>query len=329
MQNLDKEKLVDPVSIIKDDEGKPIKVMNWHGYYVRLGSNKSPFFYNEIQNRRNKNKSNIIVITGSPGEGKTYCAIRLAEVFDPHFDPELQIIFTRPQLLHVIGEKSPLKRGQVIIIDEAHYGMGSRRWMETVQKDLMDALASVRSRGFIILIVSLHIDMLDKIVRKYVLSFMIHMEDRGVGIVYRLYTPRFARELYKTRLGKLKLRLPQAEYCDHPDCLTCKYVTGECETTRAIYERNKKAFIDNASKLAEARAIEREQMVVRINKEKVVQELLAEGEKVELNLRGRVDKAYLYMFIEKRYEVKPGNNLLRLISGLYNLEKTKKTKKPL
>ena len=144
MQNLDKEKLVDPVSIIKDDEGNPIRVMNWHGYYVRLGSNKSPFFYNEIENRRNKNKSNIIVITGSPGEGKTYCAIRLAEIFDSKFDPELQIIFTRPQLLHVIGEKSTLKRGQVIVIDEAHYGMGSRSLMETVKKDLMDALASER-----------------------------------------------------------------------------------------------------------------------------------------------------------------------------------------
>lgn len=327
MQSLDKDIPGDQISIIKDDEGNPIKVMNWHGYYVQIGANKSPYFFNEIQNRRNKNKSNIILITGSPGEGKTYCGIRLAEIFDPHFDPELQIIFTRPQLLHVIGEKSPLKRGQIIVIDEAHYGLGSRRWMESVQKDLMDALASVRSRGFIIIIVSLHIDMLDKIVRKYVLSFMIHMEDRGEGVVYRLYTPRFAKELYKNRLGKIRLMLPQAELCNHPDCLTCKYVTGECETTRAIYERNKKAFVDNASKLAEERARERELMVVRINKEKVVQELLAEGDNVKLNLRGRVDKAYLYTFIEKRYEVKPGNNLLRLISGLYNLETTKKTRK--
>lgn len=216
------------ISIIEDEEGKPIKVMNWHGYYVEIGAHKGPFFFNEIQNRRNKNKSNIIVVTGPPGEGKTYCAIRLAEIFDPHFDPNTQIIFTRPQLLHVIGEKSPLKRGQVIIIDEAHYGMGSRRWMEAVQKDLMDALASVRSRGFIIMIVALHIEMLDIIVRKYVLSFMIHMEDRGVGVAYRLYTPRFAKELYKTRLGKIRLMLPNAELCDYPDCLTCEYLYKGC-----------------------------------------------------------------------------------------------------
>jgi len=128
-----------------EHEGKIKKVMNWHNYAVEVGSFKSPFFFNEIQARRYKNKSNIIIITGSPGDGKTYCGIRLCEIFDPKFDPYTQIVFTRPQLLHIIGEKSPLKRGQVILIDEAHYQMGSRRWMESVQKDLMDALASVRS----------------------------------------------------------------------------------------------------------------------------------------------------------------------------------------
>lgn len=304
------------------------QVMNWHGYYVETGLQKSPFFFNEIERRRNKNKSNIIIITGSPGEGKTYFGIRLAEIFDSKFNPEQQIVFERSHLLQVIGEKSPLKRGQVIVIDEAHYGLGSRRWMESVQKDLMDALASVRSRGYIIIIISLHIDMLDVIVRKYVLSFMIHMEDRGEGVVYRLYTPRFAKELYKIRLGKVKLVLPNAELCNHPDCLTCDYVSKDCMTTRAIYERRKKAFVDSASKQAQARAQERERQQIRLDRELVVQDLLAEGENVTLNQRGRLDKAYLYLYIETKYGVKAGNNQLRLISGLYNMKKPKETSEP-
>ena len=306
--------------------GKKVRVMLWHGYYVQVGGYKSPFFFNEIQSRRNQNKSNIIIITGSPGEGKTYFGIRLGEIFDPKFNPEMQIIFTRPALLRVIGEKSPLKRGQVIVIDEAHYGLGSRRWMESVQKDLMDALASVRSRGFIIIIISLHIDMLDKVVRKYVLSFMIHMEDRGKGIVYRLYTPRFAKELYKIRLGTVKLKLPHAEYCEHPSCLTCEY-RDRCMTNRAIYERNKKAFVDNASKQAEARAEEREQQAIRIPVKKVVQDLIAEGNNVKITPRGVVDIGWLQSWYEEKYGTPVGRSKSRTIGTRYIYEKSKESQK--
>jgi len=306
-------------------DGRKVEVTNWHGYYVEAGSHKSPFFFNEIENRRNNNKSNIIIITGSPGEGKTYFGMRLCEIFDPKFDSDKQIIFTRPQLLHIIGENSPLKRGQVILIDEAHYGMGSRRWMESVQKDLMDALASVRSRGFIIMIVSLHIDMLDVIVRKYVLSFMIHVEDRGKGVVYRLYTPRFAKELYKTRLGTVELMLPHAEHCQHPSCLACEH-RGICMTTRAIYERNKKAFVDNASKLAEARAEEKASMQSRTTKNFKVQLLLEHWDELDINSRGNISMESGYILIEKYTKETLGHNQLRLILKLAQAKRTKNVK---
>lgn len=296
-------------------EGKQVKVMNWQGYNVQSGSYRTPFFFNEIEERRDKNKSNIIIITGSPGEGKTYSGIRLSEIFDKRFDPVTQIIFSRPQLLHVIGEKSPLKRGQVILIDEAHYGMGSRRWMENVQKDLMDALASVRSRGFIIIIVCLHIEMLDIIIRKYVLSFMIHMEDRGLSVVYRLYTPRFAKELYKERLGKMSLQLPNAELCDYPDCLECKH-RFICMTTRAIYERRKKAFVDEASKQAEARANERE-LKQRLPSDKEMDQTLL-NKIAELEKKKRGDREYyvlasIQMVIEKYHKATPGINKAKML----------------
>ena len=293
-------------SIIEVD-GKKVKVMDWHGYYIEVGANKSPFFLNEIQHRRNKQKANIMIITGSAGEGKTYFAIRLAEILDPKFDAETQIIFSRPELLHAIGEQSPFKRGQVIIIDEAHYGLGSRRWMESVQKDLMDALASVRSRGFIIIIVALHIDMLDVIVRKYVLNYMIHMEDRGVGVAYRLYTPRFAKELYKTRMGTIKLNLPQVELCAYPSCLACEY-RDKCQTTRAIYERRKKAFVDEASKIAELRAEEIKQKQIKVS-DKICVEKLYECEKeLEWTSRGNVEVATIQLILEREFGITTGIN---------------------
>ena len=307
------------IHTIKDENGNNIQVMDWHGWYIRVGMGKSPFFLNELENRRNNQKSNIIIVTGSPGVGKTYFAIRLCEMLDSKFNPNTQIVFSRPQLLHLIGEKSPLKRGQVIVIDEAHYQMGSRRWMESVQKDLMDALASVRSRGYVVIIVCLHIEMLDVIVRKYVLSFMVHIEDRGVGVAYRLYTPRFAKELFKVRLGTVYLQLPDAERCEAPDCLSCQY-RDRCLTTRAIYERRKKSFVDEASKQAEARAMEREEKQIKLSNNDYVQAMEKGWESLRKTSKDNVELASMQVLFTKLDMKVPGQGRCKIIRDIFKFQ---------
>ena len=231
-------------------------IQNWNGFKVPSGC---VGFLDIIDARRKKNQSCMIIITGDPGGGKTYAALRLGEIFDSRFLVKLtpydepgdsQVTFGRKQLMHLIGNDTPLQREQVIVIDEAQFAMGSRRWYEDVQKDLIEQIEAVRSRGFVIIIVSLHLNLLDNIIRRYVLTFMIHMEDRGRGIIYRLYTPRFESEMRKKRIGQLKLNLPNYEICKHPDCLRCPYLypedpAKECILLRATYERSKKAFIGN------------------------------------------------------------------------------------
>lgn len=168
--------------------------------------------------------------------------------------------------MHLFGKDSPLKRRAVIIIDEAHYSAGARSWYETVQKDLMNSIAAIRSKGYMIVIISLHLDMLDKIIRKFVLSYMIHMEKRGVGTVYRLYTPRFESEMHKYRLGQVVLKLPEYESCPHKDCLECEFLHSDdpCIISRAIYERRKKEFIDSKIDISQKKQEE------KLKKEKVL-----------------------------------------------------------
>ena len=55
-------------------------------------------------------------------------AIIGTEIFDKKFNPVIQIIFYREQLLDIISKKVKLKRGQVIILDEAHMSAGARHW---------------------------------------------------------------------------------------------------------------------------------------------------------------------------------------------------------
>ena len=162
------------------------KVLNWHGYKVLSGHGKSSHILDEIQYRRNTLKQIMIIIVGAPGEGKSYYALRLAEVLDKKFNPFLQIVFDRTHLLWLIGADSPLKMGQVIVIDEAQFIAGARRWYEDIQKDVMEHIEAIRSKGFVVLIVALHINLLDKVIRKYVLSHMMKMNERGSATVYHL-----------------------------------------------------------------------------------------------------------------------------------------------
>jgi len=236
-----------------------LKIMDWNGTMVAFGPGYAPRFLDIIASRRKTGKSNILVVTGSPGEGKSWFGARLGEIFDDKFDPYLQIPFTREHLLWLIGENSPLKEGQVILIDEAHFGMGARRWHDSVQQDLMDQIAAVRSKGYIIIIIVLHLDMIDKIVRKFVLSFMLHMEDRGHATAYRLYTPRFQNEMHRKRIGAVRLQVPDPDLCEHPGCLRCKFLKdGTCLTSRAVYERRKRTFVDDMAAQAKKRAEEKD-----------------------------------------------------------------------
>ena len=221
--------------------------INWRGFEVVVGPGKAPYFLDEIEARRTENESNMILIAGPPGRGKSYFALKLAQIFDKKFNVDEQVCFDRLHLLHLISAETPLKYGQVILVDEAQFMAGRRHWYEEIQKDLMDNLEAVRSKGFIIIIVALHLHILDIILQKYVLSFMVYMERRGEGTVYSLFTPRFSTEMFRKRLGLLKLDLPDSDRCGHDDCIRCK-LREECSTDRAIYERKKRMFLAEMTK---------------------------------------------------------------------------------
>ena len=174
------------------------------------------------------------------------------------------VVFSRDQLLYLLSESSPLKRGSCIIIDEAAYSIGARRWYESTQKDLMEAIESIRSRGYVIIIVSLHPSLLDVVIRKFMVNFLIVVEDRGKCTVYHQYMLRFLDELHRSKFLTLTLQMPGYESCSSPTCLTCKHRTY-CHNIRAVYERAKAKFVLGMTESARNSAeIDAEKMVKRI-----------------------------------------------------------------
>lgn len=307
---------------VRDVPGTPYGVMNWHGYEVVVGGAKGPYFFNEIARRRNRNRSNIIVITGAPGEGKSYFALALGQIFDPKFDVRVQVVFERYMLMRLIGNDSPLERGQVIIVDEAQYVAGARRWYEEVQKDLMENIEAVRSRGFIIIVVALHLNLLDVIIRKYVLSFMIHMETRGHGTIYRLFTPRFSSDMFRNRLGALKLPLPDVDLCSStdPDCLVCQW-KDTCMTCRAVYERLKHLFTGRKAKEAEDSALAKmEQAAAQKLKDEDLVEILREHRgQFTFTRIGSIDINSIRLILQRETNVQMSTRRVHTVRALYAL----------
>jgi len=210
---------------------------------VGIGDNEKPWFFNEIAIRQTKQKPVVGMVTATQGEGKTYTAIRLAEIFDPRFDPDKQIVMSRSKILSLVSGRGGLKRNQVIIIDESQWGASAREWGNKEQLKLMKFLAAARFKGYVILIVSLHRSMLDSIIRERIINYHIHMEERGRATVYAPSHARFDEQRYPHRKGGLILQLPDYDTCDYITCLTCEK-NETCMTIRARYERNKAAFIE-------------------------------------------------------------------------------------
>ena len=224
-------------------KGIPKRVTNFRGYACGIGMGEKPWFFTEIAHRQKKEKPIVLMVTATQGEGKTYCAIRIAEIFDKKFDPDKQIVMDRTTILKLVSGRGNLKRDQVIIVDESQWGASAREWGNKDQIKLMKFLAAARFKGYMIIIVSLHRSMLDSIIRKRIINFHIHMESRGEAVVYQPKHARFDESDYPARMGKLRLQMPDYDQCELPSCLTCNE-NENCMTFRARYERNKTEFVE-------------------------------------------------------------------------------------
>jgi len=279
------------------------KVLNWHGFRVLEGSGHSAHILNEIQHRRKELKQNMFLVVGSPGDGKSYFGIRLAEILDPKFNPFIQIVFDRTHLLWLLSDDSPLKIGSALVIDEAHFIAGARNWYKQIQTDLMEHLEAVRSKGFVIIVVALHLSLLDKVIRKFVVSHLMKMRKRGAATIYKLYMPLFQDKLHKKRLGGMSLQLPGFEYCKSPTCLTCEH-RADCCNIRAIYERLKKEFLGEMASISQEKAERSEQKKKFINYTDTIEKLKEHQTDFQFTPRGKVEPESLRLILEEKYDMK-------------------------
>ena len=89
-------------------------------------------------------------------------------------------------------------------------------------------------------------------------------------------------------MAPLYAELPDAELCEHPNCLTCKYLPV-CQTIRAKYERKKEAFLRELAEESRKRAAEKIEKQQGPSSEDLIEILIAEADKVRFGARGGID----------------------------------------
>lgn len=151
-----------------------------------LINKKSPFTEGEVyyrweHNRILNNKNVISVTTGQTGSGKSMMDLRRAELsyqkrFNKRFPVETNVCFSMTELMRKISSGN-LKKGEIIILEEAGFNAGSQDWQSRATKMFNYLLQTFRSMNVCLYMNLPVLSMLAKQARQLV---HIHIETCGI-----------------------------------------------------------------------------------------------------------------------------------------------------
>jgi len=102
----------------------------------------------------------ICAIVGQTGSGKSYSALRFAEIIDRNFNID-KVFFRIRDFISAVNEGG-IKKGDCVVIDEAGIGWGSRSFMMQENKDMSALFQAVRFMNFGIILTVPSLHMVDK-----------------------------------------------------------------------------------------------------------------------------------------------------------------------
>lgn len=99
-------------------------------------------FVTHLKRRIRHNKNNIVIFVGQTGSGKSYSALRLAEMLDPTFSVE-RCLFKAEDFVEMV-ENHSLPKGSVLLWDEVGLSMDARNFQSIGNKLVAYVLESFR-----------------------------------------------------------------------------------------------------------------------------------------------------------------------------------------
>lgn len=286
-----------------------LTVRNFHGWETLVNAQVgyAPYFSSMIVNRVRRKKACNVVITGEPGEGKSYAAIDLMRILEgitsggnERFKIG-QVVFTYKDYMTLVIR---LRMGKGIVFDEPSYAMGKRDWYKDLNKALVQTVESQRFKVHPLFIPIINKALLDKSIRNYLLQYQVHVIDRGRALVYRIKASQSSEKIYRYGMCNLEYEMLDTDRCTRDSCLDCKKIL-DCSLFRAQYER-KKALIQE-SRYGQALDMAKVKESTLLTDEQIENQVLPLSDQFT-NSEGKIDIDLLRIVASRQLSMKIGHN---------------------
>lgn len=136
-----------------------------------------PKWISYIKQRIGQNKNFLAILTGPTGSGKSWSALSISAMLDSEFNID-RCVFRGEDLMKLINYGN-LRKGSVILWDEAGIDMGTRTWQSLTNRMLNYLLQTFRHKNIILFFTAPYVDFLDSQTRK-----LFHAEFKTQSIDY-------------------------------------------------------------------------------------------------------------------------------------------------
>lgn len=103
----------------------------------------------DIQTRIARNKNYMGIACGEPGSGKSFAALSIAQTIDPSFNIDRIAMGNSEEFVEILNQK--LKKGNVVMFDEAGVGIPTREWQSIGNKLINYILQTFRYENLVCL----------------------------------------------------------------------------------------------------------------------------------------------------------------------------------
>jgi len=219
-----------------------------------------------------KNKNFMGFCIGSTGSGKSYTIIRAAEIIDPDFNID-HIVFSVKEFMQLLNSGT-LKRGSVIMFDEAGVGIPKKMWYSLSNKLFNFILQTYRWLNLVVFFTSPEMNIDSDSLKLFHCLIETTRIDLNENMSYA--KPMMIDSNYKTHKTYFKyLRVTDGERTDKLTEVGFKLANKDLLEK---YEAKKRAFSERLNKRVEAEVTK-----IEYDQDDIVKSILNEKQKQVYN----------------------------------------------
>jgi hypothetical protein len=139
-----------------------------------------------------------MIICGGTGSGKSYTALTIARMINSNFDVSKHVVFRVESFMELLNSGT-IKRGDVIVWDEAGVGIPAREWYTISNKAINYVLQTFRHLNLCVIFTTPSFDYVDKQTR---LLFHVYIETVVIDFKNQRVVVKVMENQFNPAMGK-------------------------------------------------------------------------------------------------------------------------------